>query len=58
MDKCKHIVHSGNLGIITRRCSRNAIKDDHCWQHHSESVKKREQIAEKRLANKPFYMIY
>lgn len=57
MEQCKEIVHSGNLGILRERCKRMASKGGYCWQHHPEAVKKREEIAEKRLANKPLYMI-
>ena len=57
-ERCKAIVHSGNLGIIKTRCLRNATKDGYCWQHHPDAVKKREEHSEKKLAATPFYMLH
>lgn len=57
MERCKQKIHSGNLGIIKTQCMREAIRDGYCWQHHPIVVKKREDKAEKRLANRPLYLM-
>lgn len=48
-DKCKATVFRG---FYTYRCSRNAVKDEYCLQHHPDSVKKRSDAAEKRYQEK------
>jgi hypothetical protein len=44
MDRCKFYKDS-RRDYVDFQCSRKAIKDGYCWQHHPESVKKREDFA-------------
>ncbi len=56
--KCKKIVGHYRLGLMRKRCERNAIKDGYCWQHHPDEVKKREEHRAKKLEATPFNMIH
>ena len=55
--QCKATIHTGNLGIIEYQCTRKAIKDDYCWQHHPAKVKERELHRLKKLEATPFSFI-
>ena len=44
-EKCKKEVWNGyNHG----ECLRKAVRDEYCWQHHPDSVAKREKLSEER----------
>jgi hypothetical protein len=45
MNKCKKDIGYGDWGR-TRQCTRNAVTDGFCKQHHPETVKARRQKSE------------
>ena len=50
-EKCKEKVWSEN-GWRMRRCSRNAVKDGYCNQHHPDAIKARRKKSEERYNEK------
>lgn len=58
--KCMGIVYTGNWGV-PNRCSRNAVNDGYCKQHHPDAVAKRKQEAdiryEEKQKNSPYYRL-
>lgn len=45
--QCRQDVYWGQF-MHKSRCSRKAVKDGYCWQHHPEAVKRRAKQAEQR----------
>ena len=50
-DKCKERVWHH---FCNSQCSRNAVKDGYCKQHHPDSVAKRKKESEERLRRSPY----
>lgn len=50
-DQCKELVSSWN-GWGVSKCSRNALKDGYCNQHHPDAVKSRQEASDKRRKEK------
>lgn len=58
--KCKKKVWTGNrhTGLSSHQCTRKAIRDGYCKQHHPDEEKIRERKREQRLEATPFNMIH
>ena len=41
-EKCKESVYDAR-GYYSRQCSRDAVKDGYCKQHHPDTIKKKEE---------------
>jgi hypothetical protein len=58
MEKCKKDVWEG---YHSHRCTRNAVKDGYCKQHHPASVKEREEKSTKayqeKMENSPWRLL-
>lgn len=61
-DRCKEeVVEPGGMGFHSYRCSRKAVKDGYCKQHHPDSVKEREAKSmarwEEKRKKEPWYVL-
>lgn len=63
MERCKANASRGTnvreATVFSGQCKRRATKDGYCWQHHPDTVKKREEMAAKKLEATPIsWLIY
>jgi hypothetical protein len=62
MDKirCKESVHNPGTTVTFHRCTRYAVRDGYCRQHHPDAVearlKKSHETYQRRLAHDPLHL--
>jgi hypothetical protein len=52
MIRCKKNIVATAMGFHYQRCSRAAIRDGYCWQHHPDAVKERQDESDRRYREK------